>query len=251
MNLNQKNFELNYTDLNNYLLDNSDNLNLDINITEFLTTLKIFRNITNEVKNIIEDSTFLKYLNNLLLNNNFELKIKLSYFIACYMKALDLSEEWSSKDSIIKFKEIMMDIDLNQYKEQIKNIIFFNTFFSSKTLKKADENKSFGKKMLGMFASLFISKEYLPFSNDFYEVEFTIYYNHNDNYKSNCFKSSNDWIFQLFTFFKIRNVEIDQEKKKAEIYLDSINRKEILEEKIYPDNDIIYNIENNVIEIKL
>ena len=32
------------------------------------------------------------------------------------MKALDLSEEWSSKDSIIKFKQIMIDIDLNQFK---------------------------------------------------------------------------------------------------------------------------------------
>ena len=89
------------------------------------------------------------------------------------------------------------------------------------------------------------------FENDYYDVKFTIYFNYKENAKTNCFKFSKDWIFQLFTFFKIRNVEIDKINKKAEIYLDSICRKEILEEKIYSDNEIIYNIGNNAIEMKI
>ena len=155
MNLNQKNFELNYTELNNYLLDKKDELNIDINITELLTKLKLFKNIPNNAKSIIEDSRIVVYLNNLLNNDNFELKKKLSYFIACYMKVLDLSEEWSSKDSIIKFKRIIMDFELIQFQERVKNIIFFKTFFSSKPLSNFDQNESFGIKIFAKLSNLF------------------------------------------------------------------------------------------------
>ena len=56
----------------------------------------------------------------------------------------------------------------------------------------------------------------------------------------NCFKISNfsklntnnSIYFQIFSFFKIISVQIDEEKKKAEIIFDSIGRTEKIENKI-------------------
>lgn len=60
INLNQQNFQLNYNILNDYLIKQNDD-ELDINKTDFLTKLKIFKNFSENYKNIIKDSKLLSY----------------------------------------------------------------------------------------------------------------------------------------------------------------------------------------------
>ena len=74
---------------------------------------------------------------------------------------------------------------------------------------------------------------------------------------SNCFSVSTaafpEKIFQFFTFFKIKNVIINEEKETGEIELESIGRKEILEEKMCNDleeNYITYNSNENIFEFE-
>jgi len=57
-------------------------------------------------------------------------------------------------------------------------------------------------------------------------------------------------IFQPFSFFHVKDVQIDIENYTADIYLETIGRTEILEEKIKNGKEIIYNKEENIMQIK-
>ena len=64
------------------------------------------------------------------------------------------------------------------------------------------------------------------------------------------YKNEEEFLFQPFTFFKIKNFKVDYEKYLIRLYLETINKKEILEEKINQNKKIYYNKEEKVIEIK-
>ena len=91
-----------------------------------------------------------------------------------------------------------------------------------------------------------------------FSVMFNIKVNHKENWLSNGiniqkiseFKSEREIIIQAFSFFYVRNVQIDVNKRTAEIYLESIGRKEILEKKIKNGKDIEYHEIENIMEIK-
>ena len=55
--------------------------------------------------------------------------------------------------------------------------------------------------------------------------------------------------FNHFSFYLVKDVNIDLENYKADIYLDTIGKTEILEENINSNSEIVYNYPKNVIEV--
>ena len=57
-------------------------------------------------------------------------------------------------------------------------------------------------------------------------------------------------LYQPFSFYYVRSVEIDQKNFKADIYLETIGKKEILEEQIQKGKSIKYNETDKIMEVK-
>ena len=85
-----------------------------------------------------------------------------------------------------------------------------------------------------------------------FNVNLLINYNIKIDKISTCFEyiKDNSFIFQLFSFFKVIYVEINEEKRNATILLDSIGRKEIIEKNVL-NNALYFNTFENVIEEKI
>ena len=57
-------------------------------------------------------------------------------------------------------------------------------------------------------------------------------------------------LYQPFSFYYVRDVQIDQNNYKADIYLETIGKEEILEEKIKIGKEIKYNEKENIMQVK-
>ena len=64
------------------------------------------------------------------------------------------------------------------------------------------------------------------------------------------YKDEKEVLFQPFSFYYVKDVKIDLKKYTADIYLETIGKKEILEEKIKNGNEIIFNENEKIIDIK-
>ena len=64
------------------------------------------------------------------------------------------------------------------------------------------------------------------------------------------YKYEKEYVFQPFSFYYVKDVKIDSNNHIVDIYLKTIGKYEILEEKIKYGKEIIYNKEENIIEIK-
>ena len=63
-------------------------------------------------------------------------------------------------------------------------------------------------------------------------------------------QEENGIILLPFSFYLVKDIEIDYDKYTACIYLETIGRKEILEEKIKENKEICYNYVDNIFEVK-
>ena len=63
-------------------------------------------------------------------------------------------------------------------------------------------------------------------------------------------KHEQEILFLPFSFYYVRDVKIDTEKHTADIYLETIGKKEILEEKIKEEKSIRYNYIENIMEVE-
>ena len=59
-----------------------------------------------------------------------------------------------------------------------------------------------------------------------------------------------EFLYQPFSFYYVRDVQIDYDNFSADIYLETIGKKEILEEKIKFKKEIEYNKNENIMQIK-
>ena len=68
-----------------------------------------------------------------------------------------------------------------------------------------------------------------------------------------CLKDENEHkiLFLPFSFFRVIKVDLDINNYKADIFLETIGKKEILEEKIRLGKEIKYNPDENIMEISL
>ena len=102
------------------------------------------------------------------------------------------------------------------------------------------------------------------YSKKIYEnnYQFSIVYYITNNYKNNWisnginiqkesqFPNENEYLFLPFSFYKVTEVKIDMNEFTADIFLETIGKKEILEEQIKLGKEIEYNIFENIIQIK-
>ena len=64
------------------------------------------------------------------------------------------------------------------------------------------------------------------------------------------FSKEKECLFQPFSFYYVEDVEIDLNNYIAKIYLETIGKTEILEEKIKKGKEIEYNQKENIIQVK-
>ena len=57
-------------------------------------------------------------------------------------------------------------------------------------------------------------------------------------------------LFQPFSFYFVRKIDINKENYTADIYLETIGKTEILEEKIKKGKKILYNDNSKIMEAK-
>jgi hypothetical protein len=63
------------------------------------------------------------------------------------------------------------------------------------------------------------------------------------------YKKENEILFQPFSFYYVKNVKFDYENYLADIELETIVKKEILEEKIRIGKKVIYDKKDNLVRI--
>ena len=91
-----------------------------------------------------------------------------------------------------------------------------------------------------------------------FSVIFIIKNNYKSNWISNgvdiedisVYSKEREVLFQPFSFYYVRDVKIDINNYKADIYLETIGKKEILEEQIKMGKEIKYNEEEKIMEVK-
>ena len=91
-----------------------------------------------------------------------------------------------------------------------------------------------------------------------FSVIYIIKYNYKKNWIPNAIKveeepkntNKKEIVLLAYSFYHVKDVKIDFDNYTADIYLETIGKTEILEEKIKLGKNIIYNEEKNIMEIK-
>ena len=210
-------------------LKNNNNYNKDF----YIKIYNIIQKYCNDYNLFIYDFNF--WLNNLdqLAHQ------KICYFIGSLMYNIDNSSLYykndnnnkdSEKNKFILFKVLSGNyIDLMFYERHKNQIITFNSFLfcSEKVNKKNYMHKQ--KK----YSILFRINYNLKNKNKYIPIMFDLFYSK---------------IFQLFTFFKIKDIKIRNNIEKAIIDLEPINKIEYLEIKLKENEKIYYNPNSNIME---
>ena len=123
-------------------------------------------------------------------------------------------------------------IDLLYYEREKDNIICYPSFTSTTEEKIVAEEFSKEQILPHQYATIITinykyNKDFIPTAVDVSEIS--------------AFLDEKECIFLPYSFFKIKNVEIDHINKKGSIELDSIGRKEIFEKKLRDGYKLNYN----------
>ena len=167
---------------------------------------------------------------------------KIAYFVSSLMFALNNRLTGIiCKESLFRGMNIDFSNVIKYYMNYIKdnNIISFPSFTSTSINEKTAE--SFIKKNKNNFGVLFkINYNYDEKIWKFLAINVS---------SISAYKSENERLFLPFTFYKIKNFELNIENRLAKIELDCIFKKEILEEKLNEKNNVIYNKKDNIMEL--
>ena len=165
----------------------------------------------------------------------------IAYFTAGIMRCLDSCPHLEEETTL--YRGLILDFNsLLIYEKSKGKIILIPPFTSCSLLKKvAEEFALKGKGKGPLFSVIFIIK-----------------FNHKTNWISNGyntndiskFPSEKEIIIQAFSFFYVREVKINKNTYTAEIYLETIGKKEILEKEMENGKDIEYNSIENIMQIK-
>ena len=229
---------------------------------KFIQSLDFFKNVDNFKKKISDE--MINNFNKILSSDNLELIDKFSYFIAGLKLALNvygsnkISFFFTSYDAFYRengeklYKRISLKYeDMQRFKDNEGKIILFKTIL--------DELSNPTVSGIGDISG-FINKEINDInfkkSNSHFDTKIYINYKFEDSWTPTCLGFSQGGpakkIFNLFTFFKVIKVTINNNTKQAEIILENVGIKYNLEEKIneYSDDfSVQYNSIQNIIEI--
>ena len=184
-----------------------------------------------------------KWLNNPKINSYYD---SIAYFTARIMYSLDLygyNNNGYLREERTIYRVLKLDYNgVLLYEKSKGKIILFPNFFS------CSESKE--------IAYFFTGSEYNDKS--LFSVIFTIKFNHKENWISNGiniqsisnYEDEKEILIQAFSFFYIKDVKIDINRHNAEIYLETIGKKEILEKEMKKGKDIEYNEKEKIMQIK-
>ena len=191
-------------------------------------------------------------LNKWLSNPNFNSFEVVAYFAARLMYSLNNYAKQKGKYYDLDKTEVFRGIKLpysailayERAKGKILTLPFFTTtsqeikvaeaFSARRDTKSLYENKK-------IFSVIFIIKNNIKknwISNGIRIEEISQY------------KKEKEILYQPFSFYYVRDAIIDLENYKADIYLETIGKKEILEEKIKIGKEIKYNEQEKIMEVK-
>ena len=214
--------------------------------------LKKDTNNLNEL--LIKEYTTTKFhgdLNKWLWNLNIESYEPVAYYTARLMYSLNKYAKENNKYFIEK-KELYRGIQLTYtclipYIRAKGKIICLSGFTS--TTKNSEVTKIYS----GRNDIKEVYETNLKFSVVFYIKNLKRYNNSISNgidiHQVSSFKKEKEILFLPFTFYFVRDVQIDFKNYIADIYLEAIEKTEILEEKIRKGKNVGYNIRNNIIQI--
>ena len=196
-------------------------------------------------------NTFYGDLNKWLMNkmNDYE---PIAYFTARLMYSLNKYAKKNHKYCVENKKELHRGVkmpysDLLPYVRAKGKIILLSGFTSTSQ----DDNSA--KRFAGRNNTQALYKANLKFS-----VVFNIRNLCNENWISNGidvmkeseYKSEKEILYQPFSFYYVRDVQIDNKNYLADIYLDTIGKTEILEEKIKEGKNIEFNPKLKIMQVK-
>ena len=201
------------------------------------------------IKEYSKDS-FFRDLNRLLMNN-MEFYEPVAYFTARLMYALNKyakEKNKYSKENREFYRGVQMSYcSILPYIRAKRKIINISNFVST------NEDISIAEAFAGRDNSNEVYKSKCRFS-----VLFYIKNNTKNNWISSgvniqnisCYAQEKENVFLPFTFYYVRDVQIDIKTHTADIYLETIGKKEILEEEIKNGKEIEYNPNEKIIQIK-
>ena len=223
-------------------------------LLEGFLTFDLKEDTTNLDKLIIkeyEKNTFYGDLNKWLMNQNINLFDAVSYFTARLMYSLNNYAKQEEKYYDLNRKELYRGMNLPYssilpYERAKGKIIALSSFAST------SEDAKLAEKFSGRrnTKSLYDTKKRFSVI-----LKITNYYK--KDWISNGIKledislygSEKEIIFLPFSFYYVRDVQIDLYNYKADIFLETIGKKEILEEKIKIGKEIKYNEKEKIMEV--
>ena len=191
-------------------------------------------------------------LNKWLMNHKMNDYEPIAYFTARLMYSLKKYAKKNHKYYYENKKELHRGVkmtysNLLPYERAKGKIILLSAFTST------SQDETLAKRWAGRDNTKALYKTNLKFS-----VVFIIRNFYNKNWISNGidiqkeakYKNEKEILYQPFSFYYVRDVQIDNKNYSADIYLDTIGKTEILEEKIKEGKEIEFNPKLRIMEIK-
>ena len=213
---------------------------------------KDLKNMDELIINQCTKNTFYEELNRWLMEGKKIYYEPVAYFTSRLMYSLNsyanLNQKFCKENGKILYRGTNLYYSsLLPYERAVGKIILFSTFIS--TSESIEVAKNLAKR--GKEEELF--KKSCKFSVIFYIK---------NNYKnnqciSNCinipseekYKNEKEFLFQPFSFYRIKKVQIDIKNHTADIILETIGKTEILEEKMKKGKAITYDFKENIMKV--
>ena len=196
--------------------------------------------------------TFYGDLNRWLMNSKMNSYDTIAYFTSRLMYSLNNygkeNKKYYDKDNTTLRRGIKIPYScLLPYIRAVGKVILLSSFTST------SENEITAMNFSGRNDA---EKQYKK--NNIFSVIYIIHNNYKNNWVSNginvqnesAYKSEKEILYQPFSFYLVKKVNIDIKNYIADIYLETVGKKEILEEKIKKGKSIEYNKNAQIMEVK-
>ena len=206
---------------------------------ETFNLTKDLNNINEKLINDYTKNTFFGDLNRHLRTINMDSFEEVAYFASRFMYslndyAIDNNKFYNEENKLYRGMSIKYS-DLIAY-ERVKNKIIIFSSFTSMSESEDVVKRTFAYKRKYYFSVIFYIKNL--HKDKWISSGINIQQISNKKYEKEI-------IFQPFSFYRVIDVEINIKNYEAKIYLETIGKKEILEEEIKDHNHIIKYIEND------
>ena len=229
------------------------------NISEFVLDGFHKFDIKQDIKNLNEliikeytKHTFHGDLNKWLMNSKMNSFETVAYFTARLMYSLNSYGETNKAFLTTNKAKVQRGVKLPYssilpYKRAVRKIILLSGFTSTSQSEKYAMNFSGRKDAEAQY------KINLRFSVIFHIINICIkgwIPNGVNVQRESIFKNEREILFQPFSFYYVHDVKIDLKKYTADIYLYTVGKEEILEEKIKFGKGIKYNSKKQIMQVK-